>query len=208
MKRSLFLLVTFVLMMGCKSEPIAPKPLDFTESVKIETDAGVMTVGLYGNSMPISVKNFLAYVDTEFYDGTIFHRVIGGFVAQGGGFTKENVEKPTKPAIVLEMTPAKVKSEKEKDAPTLPLLSNAKNTIAMARQRAPHTATSQFYFNLKDNPHLNSDITKPEPNGYAVFGIITSGSEVLAKIVEMSKSGKKVLIKSIRRVKPAAKGDK
>ncbi|RKX80853.1 MAG: peptidyl-prolyl cis-trans isomerase [Spirochaetes bacterium] len=208
MKRIFILVVILVAMVGCKSEPVAPKPLDFTDSVEIETDAGTMVVGLYGNAMPKTVKNFLQYVDTKFYDGTIFHRVIAGFVAQGGGFTKENVEKPTKPPVALEMSPAKPQGKDQQSAPKIPLLTNSKNTIAMARQRAPHTATSQFYFNLKDNPHLNSDITKSEPNGYAVFGVITKGAEVLSKIVEMNGNGKKVLIKSIKRVKPMKKGDK
>jgi len=208
MKRIMILLIAVILIAGCKSEPVAPKPLDFTERVEIKTDAGTIVVGLYGNAMPKTVKNFLQYVDDSFYDGTIFHRVIADFVAQGGGFTQANVLKKTKPAVALEMSPVKPKGEKEKYTKPVSLLTNAKNTIAMARQRAPHSATSQFYFNLKDNPHLNGDITKKEPSGYAVFGVITAGSDVLAKIVTLAGEGKKVLIVSVKRVKKIKKGEK
>lgn len=132
--------------------------------VALQTNMGTIVVQLDRTRAPLTVKNFLEYVRAGFYDGTIFHRVIPGFVAQGGGFTKDFQEKPTRPAIPNESGNG---------------LSNVRGTIAMARETAPHTATAQFYINLADN--LNLD---PQPNrwGYAVFGHVIKGMDVVDKI--------------------------
>lgn len=120
--------------------------------VIIETSAGDFTVELFADKAPETVKNFLSYVDSGFYQGTIFHRVIPNFMIQGGGFTKELAKKDTQ---------APIKNEASK------ALKNARGTIAMARLSAPDTATSQFFINLQDNPHLN---WRSWNVGYAVFG--------------------------------------
>ncbi len=212
-KSAILLLVfaLFVVTTGCSKKVVKPRPTDITDTVKMETDAGVIKIGLYGNAMPQTVKNFLQYVDSGFYSGTVFHRVIPGFVAQGGGYTKDHKLKQTRPPVVLEMPPAKqVKGEQQQrnDSPE-PVLTNKKGTIAMARKMVPNSATSQFYFNLKDNHHLDADLTKHQPNGYAVFGKIISGEEVLNRIVSMTaKQKKSVVIRSVTRVQPTKKEKK
>lgn len=129
--------------------------------VRIVTSMGNIVVELFPEDAPITVDNFLDYVDDDFYGGTIFHRVIPGFVVQGGGFLPGLTPRETRDPIVLEAG-----------------LPNERGTIAMARQNAPDSATAQFYFNLVDNPDL-------DPNGspgYAVFGRILSGLEVVDRI--------------------------
>lgn len=129
--------------------------------VLIHTTKGDIEVELNSAKAPETVKNFLKYVDDKFYDQTLMHRVVKGFVVQGGGLTKDMKEKPTRPAIQNEGKNG---------------LSNLRGTIAMARETDPHSATAQFYFNLKDNTRLDST---PEKWGYAVFGKITKGLEVI-----------------------------
>ena len=142
------------------SEPeAAPMP-----QVLIETTLGKFTLELDAAKAPLSVANFLSYVDDGFYDGTIFHRVIPKFVVQGGGFTPEMKQKPAKPPI---------KNESQNG------LSNVRGTIAMARTADPDSATSQFYINLKDN--LPLDAVGPRV-GYTVFGKVVEGLETLDKI--------------------------
>ncbi|HET7308210.1 MAG TPA: peptidylprolyl isomerase [Gammaproteobacteria bacterium] len=142
----------------------APQAANPHPVVALQTNLGTIVVQLDRARAPLTVKNFLEYVRSGFYDGTIFHRVIPGFVAQGGGFTKDFREKPTGPAIPNESGNG---------------LSNVRGTIAMARENAPHTATAQFYINLADN--LNLD---PQPSrwGYAVFGHVIKGMDVVDKI--------------------------
>src|SRR5690242_11633024 len=141
--------------------PVASKVL-------IKTSLGDMTVELYPEKSPKSVENFLTYVNSGFYDGTIFHRVIDNFMIQGGGFTRELRQKPTRPAI-----PNEAKNG----------LSNTRGTLAMARTGDPNSATAQFFINVVDNPRL--DFTS-EANGatwgYTVFGKVVSGLEVVDKI--------------------------
>jgi peptidyl-prolyl cis-trans isomerase A (cyclophilin A)/peptidyl-prolyl cis-trans isomerase B (cyclophilin B) len=141
--------------------PVASKVL-------IKTSLGDMTVELYPDKSPKSVENFLTYVNSGFYDGTIFHRVIDNFMIQGGGFTRELRQKPTRPAI-----PNEAKNG----------LSNTRGTLAMARTGDPNSATAQFFINVVDNPRL--DFTS-EANGatwgYTVFGKVVSGLEVVDKI--------------------------
>lgn len=132
--------------------------------VRLFTTAGTIVVRLDRDRAPLTVKNFLQYVRAGFYDGTIFHRVVPGFVIQGGGFTAKFVEKPTRAPIPNEAGNG---------------LRNLRGTIAMARDAAPHTATAQFYINLHDNLRLDP---RPERWGYAVFGRVISGMDVVDKI--------------------------
>lgn len=135
--------------------------------VKIETSKGTLTVELWPDKAPQTVANFLAYTDASFFDGTIFHRVIDGFMIQGGGFTPDMNQKPTR---------APVKNEARADAP------NARGTLAMARTSDPNSATSQFFINLVDNGFLNHTAPNPRGWGYCVFGKVTDGLPVLDAI--------------------------
>lgn len=130
--------------------------------VQIKTNHGDIVVELDEEKAPITVKNFLTYVDDGFYTNTIFHRVIDGFMIQGGGFTKDMVKKETKSPIQLEANNG---------------LSNTTGTIAMARTRDPNSATSQFFINVENNVNLDT-----VGGGYAVFGKVVSGMEVVQKI--------------------------
>lgn len=130
----------------------------------VETNRGNFTLELFEKEAPKTVTNFLEYVDSGFYKGTIFHRVIEGFVVQGGGFTKELAKKETNKPIKNEAKEA---------------LKNLRGTIAMARTSAPNSATSQFYINLQDNPSLDY---RPWNVGYAVFGKVIDGMNVVDNI--------------------------
>ncbi len=133
--------------------------------VTLKTDLGTMLVELYPTQAPITVANFLQYVDSGFYDGTIFHRVIPGFVVQGGGFTFDFNRKETGEPI---------KNESDNG------LKNQYMTLSMARTNAIDSATSQFFINLKHNDSLDGSAEKP---GYAVFGKVIEGENVVEKIV-------------------------
>lgn len=134
--------------------------------VRVATSKGDILVDLDRDKAPISVDNFLQYVDDGFYTDTIFHRVIPNFVVQGGGFTSDLTQKPTRAAIVNESTNG---------------LKNVRGSIAMARTNEPDSATSQFYFNLKDNTDLDRTTSNP---GYAVFGAIVEGLTVIDDIAD------------------------
>lgn len=162
-------------------------------SVIISTSLGDITLELADKEAPVTVANFLSYVDAKFYDGTIFHRVIPGFMIQGGGFTPEMDQKKTR-------KPIKIESDNG--------LKNDRGTIAMARTMDPNSATSQFFINSVDNAFLNFSAPTTRGYGYAVFGKVTSGLEVVDKIsaVETGNNGyyqdvpmTVVEIKSIRR---------
>lgn len=142
----------------------AGAPMNLFPSVEFQTSEGRFVVELDGRRAPITVANFLQYVQEGFYDGTVFHRVIPGFVAQAGGFDAKLSEKTTRKPIVNESGNG---------------LSNRRGTIAMARMAAPHTATAQFYINLSDNQKLDPN---PSRWGYTVFGMVTEGLEVLDQI--------------------------
>jgi len=133
--------------------------------VRFVTSAGSFVVELAPDKAPKTVDNFLQYVKDKHYDGTVFHRVIDGFMIQGGGFTADLQQKPTRAPIPLEANNG---------------LKNAKYTIAMARTSNPNSATSQFFINVKDNEML--DAPKPDGFGYTVFGKVVSGTEVVDKI--------------------------
>ena len=136
--------------------------------VKIVTNKGDIQIELDVEKAPISVANFLKYAKSDFYNGTIFHRVIKDFMIQGGGMTPDMQEKKTNPPI---------KNESDNG------LRNNRGTIAMARKNPPDSATSQFYINHKDNAFLNGSKTKP---GYAVFGKVVKGMEVVDAIAAVS----------------------
>ncbi len=166
--------------------------------VVMETNMGAVEIELNDEKAPISVKNFLMYVDGKFYDGTIFHRVINGFMVQGGGFTEGMKEKNTK---------APIKNEAGNG------LNNDTGTIAMARTSDVNSATAQFYLNVADNDSLNHRDDSAAGMGYAVFGRVTNGMHVINRM-KMVKTGNiagysdvpmdTITIKSIR-VKEAAK---
>ena len=133
--------------------------------VLLKTDLGSIVIELYPQQAPITVANFLKYVDNKFYDGTIFHRVIPGFVVQGGGLTYDFAQKAT-------LDPIKNESGNG--------LKNEYKTLSMARTADPDSATSQFFINLQANPSLDATDKKP---GYAVFAKVTDGMDVVEKIV-------------------------
>jgi peptidyl-prolyl cis-trans isomerase B (cyclophilin B) len=135
--------------------------------VLLETSKGTITVELDAEKAPESVENFLAYVDAGFYDGTIFHRVIPNFMIQGGGYTEQMERKEIR---------APIQNEADNG------LKNDRGTLAMARTGDPHSATAQFFINLKDNEFLNHSGKNPRGWGYAVFGRVTSGMEVVDTI--------------------------
>ena len=141
--------------------------------VKLETSMGDIEIALNSEKAPETVKNFLAYVDEGFYDNTIFHRIVPGFVIQGGGLEANMREKATK---------APIKNEAGNK------LSNDRYTVAMARTSDPHSATAQFYINLVDNKMLNHTSSTPEGFGYAVFGKVISGQGVVDKIAGVKTS--------------------
>jgi peptidyl-prolyl cis-trans isomerase A (cyclophilin A) len=147
--------------------PFSLAPAPIRPEVKFVTTEGDFIVQLNPERAPLTVRNFLTYVRSGFYNGTIFHRVIPGFVIQGGGFTVKYKEKKTRKPIPNESGNG---------------LSNRRGTIAMARNTAPHTAAAQFYINLADNIKLDP---RPDRWGYAVFGKVVSGMKVVDKIASV-----------------------
>jgi cyclophilin family peptidyl-prolyl cis-trans isomerase len=138
--------------------------------VILDTSAGAITIELFADKAPDSVQNFLEYVRDGFYSGTIFHRVVPGYVIQGGGYTPELVEKSTRPPVRNEATNG---------------LSNARGTVAMARMSAVRSATSQFFINLANNARLYHRGFAPDDYGYAVFGRVIAGMDVVDRIAAM-----------------------
>jgi peptidyl-prolyl cis-trans isomerase A (cyclophilin A) len=155
----------------------AAKAEEANPLVIMETTKGTITIELYPEEAPATVENFLWYVDNEFYDGLIFHRVIPNFMIQGGGFTKDLVKKSSNPAIKNEASNG---------------LKNNRGTLAMARTPDPNSATCQFFINLKDNDFLN--YTGPDNYGYAVFGAVIEGMDAvdaIAAVKTVTKDGYK-----------------
>ncbi|WP_327439970.1 peptidylprolyl isomerase [Pseudomonas donghuensis] len=158
--------------------------------VMLETSFGQIEIELNETKAPISSKNFLQYVDSGFYNNTIFHRVIPGFMVQGGGFTEQMVQKDTKAPIRNEASNG---------------LQNVRGTLSMARTSNPNSATSQFFINVADNAFLDPG----RDAGYAVFGKVVKGMDVVDQIVNSSTTVKKgmrdvpvdpVFIKSAKRI--------
>jgi peptidyl-prolyl cis-trans isomerase B (cyclophilin B) len=144
--------------------------------VELHTNHGVIKLELDAEKAPKSVENFLAYVKAGHYDNTVFHRVIDGFMIQGGGFEPGMTQKPTSTPIENEANNG---------------LKNVKGSIAMARTNDPHSATAQFFINVNDNDFLNHSSPTPQGWGYAVFGKVVEGLEV---------------VDAIRKVKTGSKG--
>jgi peptidyl-prolyl cis-trans isomerase A (cyclophilin A) len=159
--------------------------------IRFETTLGEFTVELFEKEAPVTVANFLKYIDDGFFDGTIFHRIVPGFVIQGGGFTEDMSQKRTHPTI---------KNEADNG------LKNARGTLSMARTNDINSATSQFFVNLKDNDALDH---KRGNFGYAVFGKVTQGMEVIDQIASVETGRRKghedvpqeaVIMTSVRRL--------
>jgi peptidyl-prolyl cis-trans isomerase B (cyclophilin B) len=144
--------------------------------VKLHTNHGIIELELDEKRAPLTVANFLQYVRDGHYNGTIFHRVIDGFMVQGGGFAPGMKQKPTRPAV---------KNEADNK------LKNAVYTVAMARTSDPHSASAQFFINVADNGFLDHTAPNPQGWGYCVFGKVTAGTEVVDKIkgVKTGRSG-------------------
>ena len=185
-------LFTSLVFFGCERiEPVNPntqsklsaklkKPVKMLQAsnegkkmIKLETSMGDIKIELDANLAPVSVENFLEYVESGFYNQTIFHRVINDFMIQGGGFDQQLQQKPTKKPIINEAKNG---------------LKNERGTIAMARSANPNSATTQFFINLKDNSFLN--YPGQDGWGYAVFGKVIDGMEVVDQIA-MVKTGNK-----------------
>jgi peptidyl-prolyl cis-trans isomerase B (cyclophilin B) len=146
-----------------------------TKTVKMETSAGAFTIELDDAKAPVSVANFLAYVAKGHYDGTVFHRVIKGFMVQGGGFA---------PGMKQKDTDAPIKNEANNG------LKNKKYTLAMARTSDPHSASAQFFINTVDNDFLDFRAENAQGWGYAVFGKVTEGTDVV-NAIEGVRTGRK-----------------
>jgi len=174
---------------GSSTTPTTPTPtpvtLTVTHKVRLTTSQGVIELGLDRTHAPISVDNFLKYVNDGYYNGTVFHRVISNFVIQGGGVARNGAgalqeKTPTYGPIALESRNG---------------LSNVRGTLAMARTNVPDSATSQFYINVVDNTSLNYvDSSNP---GYAVFGMVTAGLDVVDKIKAVSTNASDVPLSDV-----------
>ncbi len=150
---------------------LAAQPaLSANPKVELKTSMGSVVIELYPENAPKTVENFLQYVKDGFYDGTIFHRVMPGFMAQGGGFTRNMQEKKTRPAIRNEAGNG---------------LRNAIGTVAMARTRDPHSATAQFFINVAENDFLDFKSPDEAGHGYAVFGRVAAGMDVVERMVKV-----------------------
>lgn len=139
--------------------------------IKLNTNKGTIVLKLDAENAPITTENFIAYAKEGFYDGTIFHRVINGFMIQGGGMLPGMIEKQTKDPIQNEANNG---------------LSNKRGTIAMARTPDPHSASSQFFINVKDNNFLDFRSETPDGWGYCVFGEVVEGMDVVDAIKEVA----------------------
>lgn len=174
--RVFFRVVTLILCLGGvlalagQAQAADPDP-----AVKLETSLGDIVVRLDARKAPISTANFVQYVKSGFYDGTVFHRVIKNFMIQGGGFTPDLKQKSAR---------ASIRNEADNG------LKNKKYTIAMARTSEPHSASAQFFINTKDNDFLDFKSQTPQGWGYAVFGKVIKGQEVVDKIAAVQ-TGKK-----------------
>ncbi len=157
-------------LMADATEPKKETKMTDTSKVVLTTSLGKITIKLNAEKAPVSSANFLAYVNEGFYNGTIFHRVIKGFMAQGGGFDMSFIQKKTHDPI---------KNEADNG------LANKRGTLAMARTNDPNSATAQFFINHKDNSFLDHSSPTPSGWGYAVFGKVVDGMDVVDKMAEV-----------------------
>jgi cyclophilin family peptidyl-prolyl cis-trans isomerase len=166
----LFLIsILTLLTLGSIAHAEDKKNMSANQQVKLETSLGDIIIEVDAEKAPLSAKNFLDYVNSSHFNGTIFHRVIPGFMAQGGGFDKDFKQKSTNDAI---------KNEADNG------LKNTRGTLAMARTSDPDSASSQFFINLKDNAFLDFKSKTPQGWGYAVFGRVIDGMDVVDKMAE------------------------
>jgi peptidyl-prolyl cis-trans isomerase A (cyclophilin A) len=172
-QRRAALLISAGLMLGLSANA------QTSATVKFQTSVGDFSVEVYPDKAPKTVENFLQYVKDKQYDGTIFHRVMDGFMVQGGGFAVDMKEKQTRAPIQLEAKNG---------------LKNDRGTIAMARTSNPNSATAQFFINVVNNDGLNAP--QPDGYGYAVFGKVVSGMEVIDKI-RTSPTGNKGMFQNV-----------
>ena len=154
-------------LIACLALLAAPLANAAAPQVELKTSLGTIVLELYPDRAPETVKNFQQYVQSGFYNGMVFHRVIPGFMIQGGGFTADFRNKPTREPIRNEATKG---------------LKNAVGTVAMARTSDPHSATAQFFINVSDNDFLNHTAPTSQGWGYCVFGRVTEGTEVVDQI--------------------------
>ncbi len=161
-----YLLCALLVLAGCTGTTME------NPTIIIETNKGTITAELFAQDAPVTTENFLRYVDEQFFDGTVFHRVIPDFMIQGGGFTPDGTQKDTHAPIRLETSPS---------------LRNDRGTLAMARTNNPNSATAQFFINVVDNDFLNAG---PGNDGYAVFGRVISGMDVVDEIVSVDSSSR------------------
>lgn len=165
MLRSTFITLTFITM--SLNTMTVNADTSTSPKVRLETNMGAIVLELNREKAPVSVENFLSYVKDGHYDGTIFHRVISNFMIQGGGFTQDYRQKATK---------APIKNEADNG------LKNERGTVAMARTSDPQSATAQFFVNVVNNDFLNYTAANSRGWGYAVFGKVTEGMDVVDKI--------------------------
>src|SRR5215213_1344449 len=191
----LFALLGFLVQTPAPAAPLQPAPGN--PVVVIETSVGSITAELFKDRAPVSTENFLRYARDGHYAGTIWHRVVSGYVIQGGGYTPELVERATRPPIQNEATNG---------------LGNQRGTLAMARLRSARSATSQFYINVANNSPLDHRGFGPDDFGYAVFGRVLDGMDVVDRIATVPTTQREgmenvpvtpVVIKSVT-VRPAA----
>ena len=177
MNLSLACLACLLAVVGSASgaEPEKAPAAPAHPQVLFETSKGNFTIELYPDKAPKTVENFLQYVKSGFFDGTIFHRVIPDFMIQGGGFTADMTQKPTKPPIVNEADNR---------------LLNERGTLAMARTGDPNSATAQFFVNLKNNGFLNFTSKTASGWGYTVFGKVVEGMETVDAIAQVPTTNK------------------
>ncbi len=163
-KKSLIIFIIAIIAIIAIGYQMTGNTIKQDTQVKLQTSEGEIVIELYPDKAPITVENFLTYVNERNYDGTVFHRVIPNFMVQGGGFTSDGTEKPTHDPIKLESSNG---------------LKNDKYTVAMARTAIPDSATNQFFINLNNNDFLNFGVRDA---GYAVFGKVIEGKDVVDKI--------------------------
>lgn len=170
MKKTLLVLSLFLTVVFASAPALSQdtkKPAGKNPMVIMQTSLGDITIELFADKAPKTAANFLQYVNEKFFDDTVFHRVIPGFVIQGGGFLADMKQKQTREPIANEADNG---------------LKNARGTLSMARTSAPNSASSQFFVNLKDNASLDHKAKSPQGWGYAVFGKVVEGMDVVDNI--------------------------
>jgi len=165
--------MTRTLLVAAFAAALAASPLALAQKVELDTTAGKIVLQLDAKAAPATVENFVKYVKAGHYDGTQFHRVIDGFMIQGGGYTEDFSQKPTRPPV-----------RNEGESASKAGLLNTPGTIAMARTQDPHSASAQFFINVNDNKALNYREPTTAGYGYTVFGKVVEGMDVVNKIAK------------------------